>query len=359
MSGHGGGARWNDETQSWERGPVSPPTGPPDPGAAPHGGGHGGAYGAGYGAGYGAAHGPVVPPPPPDRAPEYGPGTTPEYGPGVAPEYGPGTTPGYGPGASPGYGPGHAPQYDPETGGWQYPVAGTVAADRPRSRTALAAGVAVAVLAAGSVGGWLVWGRDDAGTPAAGGPEVSVSVSVPVDSGETTTEPTTGSTASDSPPGTSSAPADDVPPPGYSEQQDLKGFTIAVPEGWDRTESDQGVFFNAPDRRSLIQVFVVQDEDMTPYDALRGASDDGRANKPGYQEISLERVTGEPGAPSDAAELVYAYDRDGGRRKVVDRAFTAADGTHYAILAAGPESDWPKQRERLGVALKFFRPGAY
>ncbi|MFB6841241.1 hypothetical protein [Streptomyces sp. NPDC056361] len=342
MSGHGGGARWNDETQSWERGPVSPPTGPPGPGVAPQGPGPGAEDG----------YGPVVPlPPPPDHAPEYGPGATPGYGPGATPEYGPGATPGYGPG--------YAPEYDPETGGWQYPAPGTVAADRPRSRTALAAGVAVAVLAAGSVGGWLVWGRDDAKTPAAGGPEVSVSA--PVDSGETTTEPATGSTASGSPSpsGTSSAPADDVPPPGYSAQRDVKGFTIAVPDGWDRTESDQGVFFNAPDRRSLIQVFVVQEEGMTPYDALRGASDDGRANKPGYQEISLERVTGEPGAPSDAAELVYVYDRDGGRRKVVDRAFAAADGTHYAILAAGPEADWPKQRERLGVALEFFRPGAY
>ncbi|MEX0174067.1 hypothetical protein [Streptomyces sp. LMG1-1-1.1] len=343
MSGHGGGARWNDETQSWERGPVSPPSGPPGPAAAPHGAG------------------PVVPPPPPppEYAPEYGPGGTPGYGPSSTSGYGPGCESEYGPGGTPGYGPGYAPEYDPETGGWQYTVPGTAAADRPRSRTALAAGVAVAVLAAGSVGGWLVWGRGDAKTPGAGGP--AVSVSVPPDSGETTTEPATGGTPSDSPSpsGTPSAPTDDVPPPGYGAQRDLKGFTIAVPDGWDRTESDQGVFFNAPDRRSLIQVFVVQESGMTPYDALRGASDDGRANKPGYEEISLERVTGEPGAPPDAAELVYAYDRDGGRRKVVDRAFTAADGNHYAILAAGPEADWPKQRERLDVALEFFRPGAY
>ncbi|MEU4064560.1 serine/arginine repetitive matrix protein 2 [Streptomyces wedmorensis] len=316
MSGHGGGARWNDETQSWER---AAPAGPAGPGAARSGG----------------ERGPVVPPPPPppDHAPEYGP-----Y---------PGT---------PGYGPGQ-PEYVPETGGWQYPVSGGTGADRPRPRAALAAGVAVAVLAAGSVGGWLVWGRDDAEDPAAGGH--AVTVSAPPETGEPTADPTTG-TPSDSPsPSDTSTPVDDVPPPGYSAQQDLKGFTIAVPDGWDRTESDQGVFFNAPDGRSLIQVFVVQEAGMTPYDALRGASEDGRANKPGYTEISLGRVTGEPGAPADAAELVYAYDREGGRRKVVDRAFTAADGNHYAILAAGPESDWPKQREVLGVALEFFRPGAY
>ncbi|MFE0649018.1 hypothetical protein ACFVZH_10565 [Streptomyces sp. NPDC059534] len=351
MSGYGGGARWNDETQSWETGsaPVVPaPVVPgqvvpapaasapvvPEPAApAPLAGGGG--------------SGPVVPPPPPP----------PEYAPVYAPEYGPGGTPA------------HAPQYVPETGGWHYPVPGGAPAARPRARAAVVAGVAVAVLAAGSAGGWLVWGRDDGKDPAAGGPAASVSAPPEATDpstdpstdpgGDPTTDPATGTPSGSPSPSDTSTPTDDVPPPGYSAQQDLKGFTIAVPDGWDRTESDQGVFFNAPDGRSLVQVFVVAEAGLTPYEALRGASEDGRTNKPGYQEISLERVTGEPGAPADAAELVYAYDREGGRRKVVDRAFTAEDGNHYAILAAGPEADWPKQREVLRVALEFFRPGAH
>ncbi|MGW6394568.1 hypothetical protein ACWFR1_29595 [Streptomyces sp. NPDC055103] len=234
------------------------------------------------------------------------------------------------------------------------------------------AGVAVAVLAAGSVGTWLLWGRSDDGRdPAAGGPAASVSApleTTPSD-GPADTEPPYGtdspsgsasSSDASSPSGSASTqPTDGVPPPGYGVQKDLKGFTVAVPDGWHRTESDQGVFYNAPDGKSLLQVYVVTEPGMTPYEALRGASDDGRANKPGYEEVSLDRVTGEPDAPADAVELVYAYDREGGRRKVVDRAFTAADGNHYAILSAGPEADWPKQREVLRVALEFFRPGAY
>ncbi|MGW6418739.1 hypothetical protein [Streptomyces sp. NPDC055055] len=349
------GARWNDETQSWERVPApatpapaapapvvptqaAPPADTPVPAAPAPAAPVSGVPAAPEPAGAGA--GPVVPPPPPP--PEY------------APAHG-----SYGPGHEPTYGPGPGPQYVPETGGWQYAVPGSApVAPRPRSRAALVVGVAVAVLAAGSAG-WLVWGRGDGTDPAAGGP--AASVSAPPEEGDPGTEPvptddpTTGTPSASG----SSAPADDVPPPGYSAQLDVKGFTIAVPDGWDRTESDQGVFFNAPDGRSLVQVFVVSEAGLSPYEALRGASEDGRTNKPGYEEISLDRVTGEPGAPSDAAELVYAYDREGGRRKVVDRAFTAEDGTHYAILAAGPEADWPKQREVLRVALEFFRPGAH
>ncbi|MER7946147.1 serine/arginine repetitive matrix protein 2 [Streptomyces sp. NPDC096079] len=282
MSGQG--ARWNDETQSWETGEAVPPP------VVPQGGG------------------PVAPPPPPPPlyAPVYGPEP-------VAP-----------------------PPAPPSPG--------------PRPRVVLVAGVVAAVLAAGSVGAWQLWGRGDARDPAAGPP---ASVSVPPDP---TSEPPS-ETPSEAPAETPSATPSDssAPPPGYRVQKDLKGFTIAVPEGWDRTESDQGVFFNAPDGRSLVQVFVIQEAGMTPYEALRGASEDGRANKPGYEELGLAPVTGE----ADAAELVYAYDREGGRRKVVDRAFTAEEGNQYAILAAGPETDWPRQREVLGVALRFFAPGAH
>ncbi|MET9676782.1 serine/arginine repetitive matrix protein 2 [Streptomyces sp. NPDC006482] len=305
--------RWNDETQSWETGggatgqaPV--PTPPPVP---------------------------VAPPPPPP--------------------------------------PSYTPEYVPETGEWQYPVSSAPApapAGRPRARGAVVAGVAVAVLAAGSVGTWLIWdGGEGDRAGVAGAPPASVTASQETTSSDDTTDSPTDypsdtetSYGTDSPSPSDSAttpPMDDVPPPGYHAVEDIKGFTLAVPEGWDRTESDQGVFYNAPDGRSLLQVFVIVEPGMTPYEALRGASEDGRTNKPGYEEISLDRVTGEPGAPPDAAELVYAYSREGGRRKVVDRAFTAADGNHYAILSAGPEADWPEQREVLRVALDFFHPGAH
>ncbi|MFI9120322.1 hypothetical protein ACIGW0_13125 [Streptomyces bikiniensis] len=320
--GGGGGARWNDETQSWE---TTAGTGTPAPAPGPAGG-----------------SGPLLPPLPPSPPP-----TAPEYGPG------PGHSPGYGPENGSEYGPGHGPQYVPETGEWRYAPAPPPPPGSP-ARTAVAAGVAAAVLAAGSVGGWLLWGGDgDGKNPAAAPPG---SVSAPEGAPETTETPPGAPTPA---PTTSATPSDDVPPPGYRAVKDLKSFTIAIPEGWNRTESDQGVFYNAPDGRSLLQVFVVTEGGLTPYEALRGTSQDGRATKPGYEEISLERITGEPDAPADTAELVYAYDRDGGRRKVVDRAFTAPDGNHYAILAAGPEEEWPKQREVLRVALEFFEPGPY
>ncbi|MEV7278496.1 serine/arginine repetitive matrix protein 2 [Streptomyces sp. NPDC093111] len=295
MSGYGGEVRWNDEKQSWETvtGPPAPRPSPPAAQPAP------------------LRIQPVQPLPGQPPLP-------PTYDPTVGLDPGPASPP----------------------GAFAPPAPG-------RSRNAVVAGVVVAVLAAGGVGSWLVWGRDGDPKGAAGSP--GTSVSAPADPGRTS-DPASASPSDSPSPSDSSAPMDDMPPPGFRAVEDPEGFVIAVPEGWSRTSSKEGVFYHSPDGKSLFQIFTLAAPDTTPYESLQQTSRT-LAGNPGYAEISLER-TGE----GDTAELVYAYDRQEGRRKVVDRAFTGTDGRQHAILVAGPETDWPKQREDLTIALQFFRP---
>ncbi|MFJ2784893.1 MULTISPECIES: hypothetical protein [unclassified Streptomyces] len=268
---------------------------------------------------------------------------------------------------APEHGPGGVPAYVPEEGGWRSAGPVGAPAGRPSVRTGLVAGAVVAVLVVGSVGGRMIWGGD-AEDPVADGSGVTGTATVPESPSEpsspstepfpTETTETTGTpegTDGTSAPGASGAA---TPPPGYGAVEDPKGFTLAVPGGWTRTESGQSVFYTAEDGARLIQVYEVAEGGLTPYESLRATSEDSRTSKPGYREIQLERISGDPDAPADAAELVYVYTRDdGSRRKVVDRAFTAGDGTQYAVLVAGPEDEWPNQREVLRVALEFFEPG--
>ncbi|WBO61426.1 hypothetical protein [Streptomyces camelliae] len=293
MSGASGdsGIRWNDETQRWESA--------------------------------GEAGTPVPPSPPPPPVPAYGPSQ---------------------------------PVEDP------YDLAYTVTPPpaptrRSRRTTALVAAATVAAVSGGIAGGVLAV-RGDGGHGGTGsGPasmvsasETATSGSGPTGSGLPTDTGTVGAWSTDSP---SSSPTD--VPPAYVLQEDASGFTIAVPDGWQREEKSNGIFYNSPDGRSLLQVFAITEPDMTPRAALTETSHTLAKNNKNYKEISLQDVSQDSGEP--AAELVYAYDRpDGTRRQVIDHAFGTDTGKQYAVLVAGPENDWPRQRDILQIALAHFSP---
>ncbi|NUP19903.1 MAG: hypothetical protein HOZ81_28245 [Streptomyces sp.] len=218
----------------------------------------------------------------------------------------------------------------------------------PRSRrtTAIIAGTAVAVVAGAVAFGVLALQDDDAGTDVSASPTA-------------TTESTAGGGGGprESPslppsPSSSPSPTSDVPS-GYTLQEDTAGFTIAVPEGWERQEKSNGVFYNSPGGVSLVQIYTDTEGSLTPHESLSETSRTLKSANKNYRQLSLQDAPNGPG--EQAAELIYAYDRpDGTRRQVVDRAFVAENGTQYAVLVAGPEKIWPRQRETLQVALTYF-----
>ncbi|MGW5426293.1 hypothetical protein ACWET9_03570 [Streptomyces sp. NPDC004059] len=295
MSGASGdsGIRWNDETQRWETA--------------------------------GEAGTPVPPSPPPPPVPAYDPSQ---------------------------------PVEEP------YDLAYTVTPPpaptrRSRRTTALVAAATVAAVSGGIAGGVLAL-RDDGGHGGAGpGPASVVSAPETATSGSGALG---GSTGSDLPTDTDTvgtrstdSPSATEVPPGYVLQEDTAGFTIAVPDGWQREEKSNGVFYNSPDGRSLLQVFAITEPDITPRAALTETSRNLAKNNKNYKQLSLQDVSQDSGGP--AAELVYAYDRpDGTRRQVVDHAFATDTGEQYAVLVAGPESDWPRQNDILETALAHFSP---
>ncbi|WP_336051261.1 hypothetical protein [Streptomyces sp. CA2R101] len=305
----GGQARWNDETQRWEDGAPTPApyTGPmpPRPSFTPSAGGPsaGGTPAGGTPAG-------TVPP----RVTE--------------------------------------PLFAPDS------LYAPLPADEPpagfRRRTALVAGVAVAVIAAAVGGGYLLWGHPG-DEPAVARPAARAKASA---SDHTATTDSPSGASSGATAGTGSpTPLSTELPDGYRLVHDEKGFTLAVPSTWKRSERRTGVFYTAPDDRGLLQIFEVSEPDTTPYEALETASR-GLSGNPGYKEISLEPL-GYPGPGADATQLVYAYDSErlGERVKVVDCAFTAADGRQFAVLVLGPEADWPEQEQTQQNILRSFVPG--
>ncbi|MEU8996757.1 hypothetical protein AB0C95_18420 [Streptomyces caniferus] len=334
----GGQARWNDETQSWEDGspPPAPYTGPmpPRPSFAPSAAGGGAPTGAvpPPAGGPSAADPSVAEPRPADR-----PATDPlaSQAPAAEPFF-PRTPPAdWFVAPEPAFG----PEYVTEPG------------VRHRS-VGLMAGAAVAVIAAAVGGGYLLWGHsgDD---PAAARPAARTKASA--SDHPATARPTAESSGATSATGTAT-PLSTALPDGYRLVHDKKGFTLAVPRTWERSERRTGVFYTAPDDRRLVQIFEISEPDTTPYEALEKASQ-GLSGNPGYKEISLEPL-GYPGPGTDATQLVYAYDSErlDERVKVVDCAFTVADGRQFAVLVLGPESAWPSQEWTQQNMLESFVP---
>ncbi|MFH8568888.1 hypothetical protein [Streptomyces sp. NPDC017993] len=284
----GSSGRWNDETQSWEDG-----TPPPVPYTGPM-------------------------PPRPDFAPTPPPPPPPPQG-----------------DLSPQDDPAHPPSRL-----WT------------RHSTALIAGAAVAVIAIGVGGGWLLWGRDG-DPPADAGPQ-GTQASAPAVAGATSGASDPSSSGSPTP---EDSPSGTEVPDGYRLVHDRADFTTVVPRGWKRSEDKHGVFYTASDDRGLVQIFEITGG-ATAREALEEASRD-RSGEPGYEEVSLGPL-GAPALGPDATQLVYAYDSDrrGERVKVVDCAFTAADGRMFAVLVLGLAADWPQQEKTQRIALEAFAPTA-
>ncbi|MFJ5089522.1 hypothetical protein [Streptomyces sp. NPDC088674] len=248
------------------------------------------------------------------------------------------------------------------------PAGGT---PRWRDRRALTLAAAVAV-AAGAVA--LTWSLLGTGDDAA---EARKPAGVAVSPSDVTDDPVPGeegdpygsypyeeapSEGSEDP---SADPSDDASgdpsalPEGFVAAEDPAGYALAVPEDWERSEKSGSVYYTSPDELSLLQIFEITGEDVTPEDALAASSDDLRARTERYEQITLGPTRpGRENPAGDEAELVYSYynKKTDGTRLGIERAFTASDGKRYAVLAAAPDETEKTQREVLETALAHFEP---
>ncbi|WP_215132047.1 serine/arginine repetitive matrix protein 2 [Streptomyces sp. ISL-96] len=241
----------------------------------------------------------------------------------------------------------------------------------------LAAGAAVVVLALGAATVWFTVGNrggDQERTGAEGPQAVQSAEGTAEGTGQSAAESTADSTASgettaeesvtpDAPSATDSPDATGAAqvPAGYRLVEDPEGFSVAVPDGWERSLENERVFYRTADRASLVQIFRVTETGMTPGAAVRLASGGLRDGTEGYEEISVGPVDGAVNE-SMSAELVYEYDSEesGGRRRGVERVFRVSSGDLWAVLVAAPADEWPLQEKIIGTAIEHFKPnGAF
>ncbi|GGT13623.1 hypothetical protein GCM10010271_15780 [Streptomyces kurssanovii] len=186
--------------------------------------------------------------------------------------------------------------------------------------------------------------------------------------GSTSPSPTPPSPAASPTPTTTPSPsatgpspgADPVLPAGFLLKQDPAGFTVGVMEGWSRRQAGSQVFYEAPTGGDYLQIGIVRNTPMSSYDNFTGLEQKHLAKAGSdYERLRLEENTyqGRPGALWEFTHVPEPDESDL-RRHVIDQAFVAADGTEYAILAAGRADTWdPAEDVVFSTAISTFKAG--
>ncbi|RCG32993.1 serine/threonine protein kinase [Sphaerisporangium album] len=227
---------------------------------------------------------------------------------------------------------------------------------KPRRRPGLA-GVLVAVPLTLVVvaAGWYGFARlvDGATPDPPNAPTLTASAGVPTGPEPPTAEP---SATSAEPSAASPSPTRTGVPRGWRTQPDRLGFTIALPPGWKEVDREPArVWYRPPGSGSYLLVDLTRWADGDPLTALRTVERQSLAEGrlPGYRLVWLRSLTYK-GRP--AADWEFTWQMDSGRAHVRDRAFTSADGRHFAIYLHTPDGQWAAQSAYFDTFARSFRP---
>ncbi|MGW4030153.1 protein kinase domain-containing protein [Streptomyces sp. NPDC004838] len=170
--------------------------------------------------------------------------------------------------------------------------------------------------------------------------------------------PTPGGPAAPGNPDASRTPdgSGDVPA-GWRRVQDPAGFSLLVPNGWERRVQGGQIDYT-PDG-GLHQLRIGIDPEPDYDDPYEHALDLERQLQrlPDYQRLELERNGFRDKSKSVLWEFGWTErTKFPGARRGVDQLYFEDDGTEYALYMTGPAEGWAETREKFDIMLKSWRP---
>ncbi|MEU7332360.1 serine/threonine-protein kinase [Streptomyces parvus] len=208
-----------------------------------------------------------------------------------------------------------------------------------RWRTVLAVVVAAAVLG-GAAGLLAMKYGEGSGAPAGGrgGPAAGSTPSAP----GTTPGPT--------------SPASEIPD-GWHRVDDPAGFSLVVPEGWERQVNEGQIDYTPDNGAHRIRISVDPDPDFDhPYLHMENMEEQLSTRLPGYRRIGMEKNTfrDRPGA---LWEFTWNETKDhpGPRHGIDQMYYGGTGGPEYALYLTAPQEGWEASREKFDIMLRSWR----
>lgn len=271
-------------------------------------------------------------------------------------------------------GDGSAPAAGPASASESEGLTAPAVAPRPtaRQRVATRRGLGFAAVAAAVVlvAGGVVVGADPLrslfGVAEAG----QGSRSAPADPGGSASPPATPSGSGSTPGGAGSTPSGagstpspvsvapgGPPPSGYRTFADPQGFSIAVPEGYQRATDDQRVFYVSPDGAFRVGIRVKMPVPGGPLGVMRQAHAKGPDTNPGYRGGTVVSTTHHE-LPAAVWEFTWnGFTPAEGPRHTYDLCWDQ-NGRMYDIWVSAPVDELAEAKRHFDTAVATFVPGA-
>ncbi|MCW2890213.1 MAG: serine/threonine protein kinase [Streptosporangiaceae bacterium] len=158
-------------------------------------------------------------------------------------------------------------------------------------------------------------------------------------------------------PTASPSPTESPVPAGFTRYSG-QGFSTVVPTGWDgplQHTDTPGILFDGPGSRLILR--ALPGTSTSALDTMRARKSEALAGKAGFTILSLGPATefGPDPTGTKAADLVYEWNSNGGKKHVLDRT-VVVNGRGYALTLLLPVSSWQQDLARLAPVFEFFKP---
>ncbi|WP_338896495.1 serine/threonine-protein kinase [Streptomyces sp. TG1A-60] len=237
------------------------------------------------------------------------------------------------------------------------------------TRSVLVAAALVAAMAGAGVSATALLMRDggDGGnTPSSSAPRTPGTSATTGDSREPGTPSTSGESGGSGTPGPSGTSADAAPtvtrsraataptvPSGYRLAGDDRGFSLAVPEDFQREPQGERVFYMSPGQVIRIGIKLDDPEEGGPAGVMRRAHEKGPSTNPGYRDGRVAETTHE-GRPAAFWEFTWdGFSAAEGPRHTYDLCWEQ-DGRLYDVWVSAPVGKMSEAKEYFDVAVDTF-----
>ncbi|OKK20946.1 serine/threonine protein kinase [Streptomyces sp. CB00455] len=149
-------------------------------------------------------------------------------------------------------------------------------------------------------------------------------------------------------------------PAGWNKVTDPAGFTLFVPDGWQRQMDGDQIDYTPDNGKHRIRIAMDETADFdTPLEHLLDLEKQVKPRLPGYERKRMNQNTFRDSTRAARWEFSWTEKVNfPGARRAIEQMYIAPDDTEYAVYMSGPTADWATTQRQFDTVLSGWQPRA-